>query len=117
MKHYKKKQDERVKFLYRNGFTKTVFCNVSDKHLEKLRQAVCEEQIRRREIQDNLIMRAKPAKRKKRKGFFARFRKNLTYFLRNVITEINFHADNVIIYPVVGSNAASAEVTDESIAY
>ena len=42
---------EKVRFTYKNGFTKAEFKNVSDKHLDILKRDICKEQIRRKEAQ------------------------------------------------------------------
>ena len=86
---------EKVRFTYKNGFTKAEFKNVSDKHLDILKRDICKEQIRRKEAQ----IFDKPEK--------MTFGKKLRRFIRRVSSEIQYHAETTAVNHIVGSEQAA----------
>lgn len=88
---------EKVTFTYKNGFSKTRFRNVSDKHLEILKRDICKEQLKRKETQQF----GKSEQLKK-----APFGKKLRRFIRRLNTEIMYHAETTAVNHIVGSERA-----------
>ena len=87
---------ERVTFTYKNGFAKTKFQNISDKHLDSLRQAVNNEILRREEAKKY----PEPSKSKRV------FIKKLRRFIRRINAEIIYHAETTAVNHIVGSEQA-----------
>lgn len=85
---------EKVTFTYKNGFSKTRFKNVSDKHLELLKSEICKEQLKRKETQQF----------GKAKRFS--FKKKLRRFIRRLNAEIMYHAETTAVNHIVGSEQA-----------
>ena len=85
---------EKVTFTYKNGFSKTRFKNVSDKHLEILKRDICKEQLKRKEAQQF----GKPER-------FS-FKKKLRRFIRRLNAEIIYHAETTAVNHIVGSERA-----------
>lgn len=87
---------EKVTFTYKNGFAKTKFQNISDKHLDSLRQAVNNEILRREEAKKY----PEPSKPKRV------FIKKLRRFIRRLNAEIIYHAETTAVNRIVGSEQA-----------
>lgn len=87
---------ESVTFTYKNGLTKTKFKNISDKHLEILKNNICREQLRRKEAE--LFGKTEPHKA----GFFEKLRR----FFRRLNVEIQYHAEHTAVNNIVGSEQA-----------
>lgn len=85
---------EKVTFTYKNGFSKTRFRNVSDKHLEILKRDICKEQLKRKEAQQFGKVKQSDFKRK-----FKRF-------MRRLKSEIVYHAETTAVNHIVGSEQA-----------
>ena len=85
---------EKVTFTYRNGFSKTRFRNVSDKHLEILKRDICKEQLKRKEAQQFGKVKKSDFKRK-----FKRF-------MRRLKAEIQYHAETTAVNHIVESEQA-----------
>jgi len=85
---------EKVTFTYQNGFSKTRFKNVSDKHLELLKSEICKEQLKRKDAQ----LFGKPER-------FS-FKKKLRRFIRRLNAEIIYHAEATAVNHIVGSEQA-----------
>ena len=85
---------EKVTFTYKNGFSKTRFRNVSDKHLEILKRDICKEQLKRKEAQQFGKVKQSDFKRK-----FKRF-------MRRLNAEIMYHAETTAVNHIVGSERA-----------
>jgi hypothetical protein len=85
---------EKVTFTYKNGFSKTRFKNVSDKHLELLKSEICKEQLKRKEAQQFGKVKQSDFKRK-----FKRF-------MRRLKSEIAYHAETTAVNHIVGSEQA-----------
>ena len=85
---------EKVTFTYKDGFSKTKFKNVSDKHLEILKRDICKEQIRRKESQ----MFGKSEK--------YGFKKKLKRFIRRLGAKAEYKIDAVVVNCIVGSEQA-----------
>ena len=87
---------EKVRFTYKNGFTKAEFKNVSDKHLDILKRDICKEQIRRKEAR----IFDKPEK--------MTFGKKLRRFIHRLAQEADYKIDAVVISCIVGSEQATS---------
>ena len=85
---------EKVTFTYKNGFSKTKFRNVNDKHLDLLKNEICKEQLKRKEAQQF----GKPER-------FS-FKKKLRRFIRRLNAEIMYHAETTAVNHIVGSEQA-----------
>ncbi len=89
---------EKVRFTYKNGFTKAEFKNVSDKHLDILKRDICKEQIRRKEAQPfGKVKRSKMT-----------FGQKLRRFIRRLAREADYKIDAVVISCIVGSEQATS---------
>lgn len=88
---------EKVRFTYKNGFTKAEFKNVSDKHLDILKRDICKEQIRRKEAQP--FGKAEQSK--------MTFGKKLRRFIHRLAREADYKIDTVVINCIVGSEQAA----------
>ena len=86
---------EKVRFTYKNGFTKAEFKNVSDKHLDILKRDICKEQIRRKESH----LFGKPEK--------MTFGKKLRRFIHRLAREADYKIDTVVVNCIVGSEQAT----------
>lgn len=86
---------EKVRFTYKNGFTKAEFKNVSDKHLDILKRDICKEQIRRKEAQ--------PFGKAEQSMTFG---KKLRRFIHRLAREADYKIDTVVINCIVGSEQA-----------
>ena len=86
---------EKVRFTYKNGFTKAEFKNVSDKHLDILKRDICKEQIRRKEAQ----IFGKPEK--------MTFGKKRRRFIHRRAREADYKIDTVEINCIVGAEQAA----------
>lgn len=89
---------ERVTFTYKNGFSKTKFRNISDKHLNILKQDICREQIRRKEAK----LLGKTKQPNKKQGFSRKLRR----FFHRLNAVITYHAKNTAVNYIVGSEQA-----------
>lgn len=89
---------ERVKFTYKNGFTRVEFKNVSDKHLDILKREICREQVKRKEAE----LFGKDEQHK------SGFPKKLRRFFRRLNAEIQYHAKTTAVNHIVGSEHAAA---------
>lgn len=89
---------EKVTFTYKNGFAKTKFRNISDKHLNILKQDICREQVRRKEAE----LFGNSEQLKHRHGFSQKLRR----FFRRLSAEITYHAENTAVNYIVGSEQA-----------
>ncbi len=87
---------EKVRFTYKNGFTKAEFKNVSDKHLDILKRDICKEQIRRKEAQ----IFDKPEK--------MTFGQKLRRFIHRLAQEADYKIDTVVVNCIVGSEQATS---------
>lgn len=85
---------EKVTFTYKNGFSKTRFRNVSDKHLELLKSEICKEQLKRKEAQRF----GKPEQ--------SDFKRKFKRFMRRLKAEIAYHAETTALNHIVGSEQA-----------
>lgn len=88
---------EKVRFTYKNGFTKAEFKNVSDKHLDILKCDICKEQIRRKEAQP--FGKAEQSK--------MTFGKKLRRFIHRLAREADYKINTVVINCIVGSEQAA----------
>jgi len=91
------KRKEQAEFSYKGGFTKFICKNISDDHLEKLRQEVCKEQIKRKEAQP--FGKAEQSK--------MTFGKKLRRFIHRLAREADYKIDTVVINCIVGSEQAA----------
>jgi hypothetical protein len=91
------KRKEQAEFSYKGGFTKFICKNISDDHLEKLRQEVCKEQIKRKEAQPF----GKAAQSK------MTFGKKLRRFIRRLAQEADYKINTVVVNCIVGSEQAA----------
>ena len=87
---------ERVTFTYKNGFAKTKFQNISDKHLDSLRHAVNNEILRREEAKKY------PEPPRPKRVFIKKLRR----FIRRLNAEIIYHAETTALNHIVGSEQA-----------
>ena len=87
---------EKVRFTYKNGFTKAEFKNVSDKHLDILKHDICKEQIRRKEAQ----VFGRPEK--------MTFGQKLRRFIHRLAREADYKINTVVINCIVGSEQAAS---------
>lgn len=90
------KRKEQAEFSYKGGFTKFICKNISDDHLEKLRQEVCKEQIRRKEAQP--LGKAEQS---------MTFGKKLRRFIHRLAREADYKIDTVVVNCIVGSESAA----------
>ena len=88
---------EKVRFTYKNGFTKAEFKNVSDKHLDILKRDSCKEQLRRKEAQP--FGKAEQSK--------MTFGKKLRRFIHRLAREADYKIDTVVVNCIVGSAQAA----------
>ena len=88
---------EKVRFTYKNGFTKAEFKNVSDKHLDILKRDICKEHIRSKEAQP--FGKAEQSK--------MTFGKKLRRFIHRLAREADYKIDTVVINCIVGSEQAA----------
>lgn len=88
---------EKVRFTYKNGFTKAEFKNVSDKHLDILKRDICKEQIRRKEAQP--FGKAEQSK--------MTFGQKLRRFIHRLAQKADYKIDAVIVSYIVGSESAA----------
>ena len=88
---------EKVRFTYKNGFTKAEFKNVSDKHLDILKRDICKEQVRRKEAQ--LFGKAEQS---------MTFGKKLRRFIHRLAREADYKIDTVVVNCIVGSEQAAS---------
>ena len=86
---------EKVTFTYKDGFSKTKFKNVSDKHLELLKSEICKEQLKRKEAQQQFG-------KVKQSDFKRKFKR----FMRRLKSEILYHAETTAVNHIVGSEQA-----------
>lgn len=89
---------EKVTFTYRNGFAKTKFHNISDKHLKTLQQAVNNEILRREDEKKRSEFTQKKPKRK--------FGRKLRRFIHRLNFVIVYHAEHTAVNHIVGSEQA-----------
>ena len=89
---------EKVRFTYKNGFTKAEFKNVSDKHLDILKRDICKEQIRRKEAQP--FGKAEQSK--------MTFGKKLRRFIHRLAREADYKIDTAVVNCIVGSEQATS---------
>ncbi|MEE3499776.1 MAG: hypothetical protein VZS12_11825 [Ruminococcus bromii] len=87
---------EKVRFTYKNGFTKAEFKNVSDKHLDILKRDICKEQIRRKESH----LFGKPEK--------MTFGQKLRRFIHRLARAADYKIDTVVVNCIVGSEQAAS---------
>lgn len=87
---------EKVRFTYKNGFTKAEFKNVSDKHLDILKRDICKEQIRRKEAR----IFDKPEK--------MTFGKKLRRFIHRLAREADYKINTAVVNCIVGSEQATS---------
>lgn len=87
---------EKVRFTYKNGFTKAEFKNVSDKHLDILKRDICKEQLRRKEAR----IFDKPEK--------MTFGKKLRRFIHRLAREADYKIDTAVVNCIVGSEQAAS---------
>lgn len=90
------KRKEQAEFSYKGGFTKFICKNISDDHLEKLRQEVCKEQIKRKEAQ--------PFGKAEQSMTFG---KKLRRFIHRLAQEADYKIDTVVVNCIVGSEQAT----------
>lgn len=91
------KRKEQAEFSYKGGFTKFICKNISDDHLEKLRQEVCKEQIKRKEAQ--------PFGKAEQSMTFG---KKLRRFIHRLAQEADYKIDTVVVNCIVGSEQATS---------
>ena len=89
---------EKVTFTYKNGFAKTKFHNISDKHLKTLQQAVNKEILRR----EDKKMRSEFTQEKPKRKFGRKLRR----FFHRLNAVITYHAENTAVNYIVGSEQA-----------
>lgn len=89
---------EKVRFTYKNGFTKAEFKNISDKHLDILKRDICKEQLRRKEAQP--LGKAEQSK--------MTFGKKLRRFIHRLAREADYKIDTVVVNCIVGSEQAAS---------
>lgn len=89
---------EKVRFTYKNGFTKAEFKNVSNKHLDILKRDICKEQIRRKEAQP--FGKAEQSK--------MTFGKKLRRFIHRLAQEADYKINTVAVNCIVGSEQATS---------
>lgn len=88
---------EKVRFTYKNGFTKAEFKNVSDKHLDILKRDICKEQLRRKEAQP--FGKAEQSK--------MTFGQKLRRFIHRLAQKAEYKIDAVVFNCIVGSEQAA----------
>lgn len=88
---------EKVRFTYKNGFTKAEFKNVSDKHLDILKRDICKEQIKCKEAQP--FGKAEQSK--------MTFGKKLRRFIHRLAQEADYKINTVVVNCIVGSESAA----------